>query len=147
MPKGKQVLMNIPVFETTRRRARRHGFSLIELMVTIGVLLSSVVVATQLIRTCQLHERSLSDRWLATRELQAIAQDLQAMEDGSLPSSTFEWPLRAELAEHFAEARVRVTTEPLNRDILGEKLVLTFEGKDSLGRPMHRIQLTTWRWR
>ncbi len=94
-----------------------------------------------------MHERSLSDRWLATRELQAIAQDLQAMEVGSLPSSTFEWPLRAELAEHFAEARVRVTNEPLNRDILGEKLVLTFEGKDSLGRPMHRIQLTTWRWR
>ncbi|MGQ9574186.1 MAG: type IV pilus modification PilV family protein [Thermoguttaceae bacterium] len=117
-------------------KPRRHGFSLLEVLLAMGILLGSLVVLADLAGIGRAHIRSAEDFGTAVRICQTRVDELLA---GLRPLE----PVDAEPVAEEPGWLCSVEVEPLRQPGLLAVRVTAFQEKTVSGQP---AQLTLVRW-
>lgn len=127
--------------------AKRHGFTLIEVTLAIGLLAVAMVAATQVL-TASLRQRAAADRqFTAQIEASNVAERIAAMEyDAVTPETVQSLTLPSEVQSSLPSAKLNVTCNVVESAVPPHKKIAIELAWAQAREERRTVRLTTFKY-
>lgn len=120
---------------------RKRGFTIIELLVAIGLLISMIAVLGKMIRSVDLIWRDAELTRIASDELSNHLQVLTLLAPDDVESQLDDLAPSAMCLERLPDAKL---DHKVSSDELGKRISLSLSWQHSAGNATRRVQLSGW---